>query len=207
MPSQSEKTPASPEKKSLLDRLRSGLRYYPVLLILLALGIGGLVAVPLADVTDQYFSSNKFCAYGCHVMEATVYKEYKESTHYNTQTGVRPDCADCHVSEGLTAAMWDHVKGTKELYALVVKGIDTPEEFEQERAAAAERVRLHYVANDSKNCRSCHVMEAIKPERKRGQRQHAEAIKNGTTCIACHYNLVHTEVEPSEAFLKAIESQ
>jgi nitrate/TMAO reductase-like tetraheme cytochrome c subunit len=200
-------SPNKPEKKSLLGRLRSGIRYYPILLIVLALGIGGLVAVPVADVTDQYFSSNKFCAYGCHVMEATVYKEYKESTHYNTRTGVRPGCADCHISKGLTAAMWDHVKGTKDIYALVIKGIDTPEKYEAERAAAAERVRLQFVANDSKHCRSCHVMDAIKPERKRGQSQHAEAIKSGTTCIACHYNIVHKEVEPSEAFLKAIDSQ
>ncbi|NIO39429.1 MAG: cytochrome c-type protein NapC, partial [Burkholderiales bacterium] len=155
----------------------------------------------------QYFSSNKFCAYGCHVMEATVYKEFKEATHFNTKTGVRPTCADCHVSKGLTAAMWDHLLGTKELYALVFRGIDTPKEFEKERAAAADRERLRLLSNDSKNCRTCHVMEAIKPERKRGQRQHAEAIKNGTTCIACHYNLVHKEVEPSEAFLKAIERQ
>jgi hypothetical protein len=47
-------------------------------------------------------------------------------------------------------------------------------------------------------------MEAIKPERLRGQRQHAEAIETGTTSIACHYNLVHKEVEPSEEFLQAI---
>jgi nitrate/TMAO reductase-like tetraheme cytochrome c subunit len=47
-------------------------------------------------------------------------------------------------------------------------------------------------------------MEAIQPERLRGQRQHAEAIETGTTCIACHYNLVHKDVEPSEEFLQAI---
>jgi nitrate/TMAO reductase-like tetraheme cytochrome c subunit len=50
-------------------------------------------------------------------------------------------------------------------------------------------------------------MEAIKPERKRGQRMHAVAIEEGTTCIVCHYNLVHKEVEPSKAFLEAIEGK
>jgi nitrate/TMAO reductase-like tetraheme cytochrome c subunit len=172
-----------------------------------ALGVGAFVAVPVADYTDRYFSSNNFCAFGCHVMEATVYKEFQEAKHYTTKTGVRPTCADCHVSEGLTAAMWDHVLGTKELYARVVRGIATPEDFEVERAAAADRVRFHMLANDSANCRGCHVMEAIQPERNRGQRQHEDALKNGTTCIACHYNLVHKEVEPSEAFLKAFDSQ
>jgi nitrate/TMAO reductase-like tetraheme cytochrome c subunit len=38
-------------------------------------------------------------------------------------------------------------------------------------------------------------MAAIQPERRREQRQHAEAREQGTTCIACHYNLVHNEVE------------
>ena len=47
-------------------------------------------------------------------------------------------------------------------------------------------------------------MEAIKPERLRGQRQHAEAIETGITCVACHYNLVHKDVEPSQEFLQAI---
>tara|TARA_B100000315_G_scaffold111702_1_gene102453 strand:- start:41 stop:265 length:225 start_codon:yes stop_codon:yes gene_type:complete len=63
---------------------------------------------------------------------------------------------------------------------------------------------LGLLANDSANYRGCHVEEAIEAERKRGQRQHTEAKKNGTTCIACHYNLVHKEVEPSKAFLEAI---
>lgn len=190
---------------SLVENLRSGIRRYPIFLVVIALGIGGLVGVPVADLTDQYFSSNAFCAQGCHVMEATVAKELQDATHFTTHTGVRPDCADCHVSEGLTAAMWDHVLGTKELYATVVLGIDTVEEFEAERVTAADRVRFRMLGNDSKNCRTCHVMDAIKPERKRGQRQHAAAKENGTTCIVCHYNLVHKEVEPSEAFLKAIE--
>jgi hypothetical protein len=48
-------------------------------------------------------------------------------------------------------------------------------------------------------------MEAIQPERKRGQRQHAEAKETDTTCIVCHYNLVRKEVESCEAFLDAAE--
>lgn len=207
MPS-STKNPQEPtERRSWIGRMRDLVRYYPLLLVALALGAGALVGVPAADLTDRYFSSNKFCAYGCHVMEATVYKELKEAKHWTTKTGVRPTCADCHVSKGLTAAMWDHVLGTKELFALVVQGIDTPEKFETVRVRTADRVRMRMLANDSANCRGCHVMEAIRPERKRGQRQHAEAIEKGTTCIACHYNLVHKEVDPSDAFLKAIDRQ
>lgn len=170
--------------------------------LLAAFAAGAVVAVPAADSVDRYFSSNRFCATGCHVMEATVSQEYQQSAHWNTRTGVRPKCADCHVSESLTAAMWDHLVGTRELFSFLFKGIRTPEAFEQVRAEGADRVRLAMLGNDSKNCRRCHVMEAIKPEKKRGERQHAEAQEKGITCIACHYNLVHKEVEPSPEFLR-----
>jgi cytochrome c-type protein NapC len=176
---------------------------YPVLIVLVAMAVGGLIAVPVADTVDSYFSTDEFCAEACHSMEATVAKEYRESTHWATPTGVRPSCADCHISEGLTMAMWDHLWGTRDLIAFL-RGVRTAEDFEEIRAESANHTRMAMVANDSKNCRTCHVMEAIQPERNRGQRQHAEALETGATCIACHYNLVHKDVEPSEEFLQAI---
>jgi nitrate/TMAO reductase-like tetraheme cytochrome c subunit len=205
--------PQAPEQKqagrggrrSWLGRARAAISGYPLLFILLALVVGAVVAVPTTEAVDRYFSTDQFCAQTCHVMTATVAEEYHQSAHWNTATGVRPTCADCHVGEGLTMAMWDHVLGTHELIAFAFRGIRTPEAFEEERAEAANRVRMKMLARDSANCRSCHVMAAIQPERTRGQRQHAQALENGTTCIACHYNLVHKEVEPSPSFLQAIE--
>lgn len=204
MASSSDRDPAGGEgRRSRLGWLRRTVRGYPLLFILLALVVGGLVAVPTTEAVDRYFSTDQFCAQTCHVMTATVYKELQESAHWNTATGVRPSCADCHVSEGLTMAMWDHFVGTRELIAFAFGGIRTPEAFESERAESAHRVRMRMLAGDSANCRSCHVMAAIQPERKRGQRQHTEALEAGTTCIACHYNLVHEEVQPSDEFLQA----
>lgn len=206
MSTESKAGAGSPARKSLFARLADLVRRRPLpFAVIVALGVGVIVGVPLADFGDRYFSSNAFCANTCHVMEATVYKEYQESPHWKTVTGVRPSCADCHVSEGLAAAWWDHVLGTRELFANLVLGLDTPAEFEEVRAEAADRVRMRMLRSDSANCRGCHVMDAIQPERLRGQRQHAEAKEAGTTCIACHYNLVHKEVEPSEGFLAATE--
>lgn len=183
---------------------RRAIRGYPLLFILLALVVGGIVAVPTTEAVDRIFSTDEFCAQACHVMTATVEAERREATHWTTPTGVRPTCADCHVSEGQTMAMWDHVIGTNDLIAFLFRGVRTPEAFEGVRAEAANRVRMRMLANDSRNCRGCHVMEGIQPERTRGQRQHAEALEAGTACIACHYNLVHKEVDPSEEFLQAI---
>lgn len=206
MPSDSKNQAEGRKRRSRLARWLDFVWAYPLAFILLAFGLG-IVSIPVTDEVDVYFSSNQFCATSCHEMESTVYKEFQQSAHWTTATGVRPTCGDCHVSERLIPAMWDHVLGTKELFVHFTTDVSEPGAFENFRAASAERVRQQMLDNDSKNCRTCHVMEAIQPERKRGQRQHAEARKQGTTCIACHYNLVHKEVEASEAFLKAIEGQ
>ncbi len=139
-------------------------------------------------------------------MTGTVTEELKQKTHWTTRTGVRAGCKDCHVSEHITEAYWDHIIGMGELYGWAIEGVRTVEDFERRRAAAADRVRLDMLANDSKHCRSCHVKEAIQPERTRGQRQHKEADEKGITCIVCHYNLVHKDVPPSEAFDEVIGS-
>jgi len=171
------------------------------------LAVGVLAGVPVADVVDRHFSSNEFCSTTCHVMTATVVKELHEASHWTREGGVRAGCADCHVSEGMVAAYWDHILGLSEIWATYVRGIDTVEAFEVERPKLADRVRFRMLANDSKNCRKCHTMEAIRPEKKRGQKAHESAKEEGLTCIICHYNLVHKEVPPSEAFDKVISGE
>jgi nitrate/TMAO reductase-like tetraheme cytochrome c subunit len=171
-----------------------------VLLSLGALSVAGI------DFTDYIFSHNTFCGNVCHVMESTVYQELQQSKHWNTPTGVRATCADCHVDGRLTLAMIDHFLGTGELFVNLTNDFSKPGSFEKFRPAAADRERFKFMENDSARCRSCHVMEAIKPERVRGQNQHKEAVEKGITCILCHYNLVHKAVDPSEAFLNTIEA-
>jgi len=171
--------------------------------VLLSLGAFSVASI---DFTDYVFSHNTFCGNVCHVMESTVYQELQESSHWNTPTGVRATCADCHVDGRLSLAMVDHFLGTGELFVNLTNDFSKPGSFEKFRPGAADRERFKFIGNDSKKCRSCHVMEAIKPERIRGQNQHKEAVEKGITCILCHYNLVHKEVEPSEAFLNTIEA-
>ena len=93
------------------------IRRYLLVAVFVSVGLSlfGVASVMFADGADYYFTSDKFCASSCHEM-TVVYKEYKESSHYKTTTGVRPQCADCHVSDRLTFAMWDHVIGLSELF-------------------------------------------------------------------------------------------
>jgi len=162
--------------------------------------VGVVVGVPVIDAADRYFSSNDFCAKTCHVMTETVAAEFATSTHGTSPKGVIPKCSDCHVSENLTGAMIDHALGLRDLYARWIGGIDTAAEFETIRADAANTARMAFFNSDSANCRSCHVMAEIKPEKKRGQVQHADAIENKITCIVCHYDLVHKSVPLSAEF-------
>ena len=173
--------------------------------VLVILFIGGITLTTL-DLTDYMFSRMTFCGNVCHVMESTVYQELQKSKHWNTPTGVRPTCADCHVSGRLTYAMVDHFLGTGELFVNLTNDFSKPGSFEKFRPDAANRERFKMLANDSAGCRSCHVMEAIKPKRVRGQNEHKEAMEKGITCIVCHYNLVHKPVDPSPAFLNAISA-
>jgi nitrate/TMAO reductase-like tetraheme cytochrome c subunit len=166
----------------------------------------GAISVAAIDFTDYIFSHNTFCGNVCHVMESTVYEELQESTHWKTTTGVRATCADCHVDGRLSMAMIDHFLGTGELFVNITNDFSKPGSFEEFRPAAANRERFKLIKNDSKGCRGCHVMEAIKPERVRGQNQHREAMEKGITCILCHYNLVHKAVEPSEEFMNTIDA-
>lgn len=164
------------------------------------------VSFVVAEELNIYASSTEFCV-SCHSMNAYVYEEYKKSKHYNAGSGVRPECGDCHVSKRFWPAVWDHIMGTEDLIGEFSEDWTKPEVFEAARPAMAEKVRLSMLDNDGRNCRECHVEDAIQPTRKRGQRAHQAAAKEGKTCIACHYNLVHEPVELSPRFKEAIARQ
>jgi nitrate/TMAO reductase-like tetraheme cytochrome c subunit len=166
----------------------------------------GVVAVLAAEQVDHYTSTDAFCGTTCHSMEAYIANDetFLSSAHRTAIHGVRAGCADCHISKaGLVAATWDHIKGgAKDTYAELMNDFQDPRVWEERRAALAYAVRDKMLSDDSANCRFCHQEDAIEPSRKRGQSLHAEAREEGITCIACHYNLVHTPVEPRESFLR-----
>jgi nitrate/TMAO reductase-like tetraheme cytochrome c subunit len=174
--------------------------------VLFVIGLIGLVgaSVVTVDATDYVFSTMKFCSGTCHVMESTVFQEYQKSKHWSTPAGVRPECADCHVSERLTFAMRDHFLSSGELFVWLTTDFSKPEAFEKIRPEAANTARFHLLDSNSANCKKCHVMDAIQPSRVRGQNAHRDAVATGNSnCITCHYNLVHKEVALSKEFLEA----
>ena len=143
--------------------------------------------------TLAYTDSLEFCI-SCHEMEAFVYEEYKEHTHFANDSGVRAVCADCHVPHSAVPKLVRKVQATlNEVPRHLLGTIDTREEFEARREHLAERVWARMRENDSSGCRSCHSWEAMLVDAQplRARREHQSAVDEGKTCIDCHKGLVH----------------
>ena len=170
-------------------------------LVLVALVIGGLGGVALMTFLielDHFTSSNEFCT-GCHSMTFAE-QSYQKSVHFNSSSGVRASCGDCHVSQGVFAATWDHVIGTKDLLKQffgpdyndpVVNVLHLPE--------AAFHARRWFKERDSATCKRCHALEAIQGKRANTAAIHLEETE-GKSCVECHYNLVHRKVPDQKTF-------
>jgi cytochrome c-type protein NapC len=136
-----------------------------------------------------------FCASACHEMD-TVYEEYKETVHYQNQSGVRAICPDCHVPKEWIPKMVAKTKATfNELPKKILGTIDTPEKFEAKRLELAENVWASMRETDSRECRNCHALETmdLAKQDKSAQKKHTQErkLEKGETCIDCHQGIAH----------------
>ncbi len=170
-----------------------------VLFALVAGSVGGVLVMVFLIEFDHLTSTNRFCT-TCHSMTYAE-ESYKRSAHFSSRSGVRAECGDCHVSEGIFAATWDHAMGTKDLFKqLFGADYDDPVINALHLPDAAFAARRWFRERDSATCRRCHELTAIQGSRPDTAAIHLEDAQ-GKTCIDCHYNLVHRKV-PSEATFK-----
>lgn len=160
--------------------------------ILIVGGLAGIIFWGGFNTFMEYTNTLKFCV-SCHEMEQSVFQEYKETIHYKNRTGVRTICADCHVPKEWTPKLIRKIKASNELFHKVIGSIDTKEKFEAKRLELAEKVWATMEANDSHECRNCHSFQAMdfKKQKKRPQKKHPKAMKQGKTCIDCHKGIAH----------------
>ncbi len=156
--------------------------------IMLLVGAAGLGTV---NYVVHETSSTEFC-FSCHSHEVNIRAEYEASSHFSNTSGVRTECADCHLPQD----DWFQLMTTKVIVSAdiipeVMGKLDTPEKWEAHRGEMAEAVWGEYRENDSQYCRSCHVEQAMVGQSKMATRMHAIAQENGKTCIDCHKGLVH----------------
>lgn len=169
-----------------------------VLIALVVGGMGGVLLMLFLTEFDHFTSSNEFCT-SCHSMSYAL-ESYQQSVHYNSASGVRASCGDCHVSEGVLAATWDHVMGTKDLLKqLFGPDYNDPVINMLHLPDAAFSARRWLRERDSATCMRCHELNAIQGKRANTAAIHQEETE-GKTCVECHYNLVHRKVPDEKTF-------
>jgi len=169
-----------------------------VLFSLVAGGLAGVLLMVFLIEFDRFTGTNEFCT-GCHSMTFAE-ESYKQSTHYNSVSGVRASCGDCHVSEGVFAATRDHVVGTKDLLKQMFgPDYDDPVVNMLHLPEAAFHARQWFRDRNSATCNRCHELQAIEGKRADTAAIHREETE-GKSCIDCHTNLVHRKVPSEETF-------
>lgn len=169
-----------------------------VLIVLVVGGLGGVLFMAFLIEFDRTTSTNEFCT-SCHSMSYAE-DSYRKTVHYDSASGVRATCGDCHVSEGLLAATWDHAIGIKDLLKQFLgPDYDDPVINSLHLPEAAFAARAWFRQRDSATCKRCHVQEAIQGGRAETAAIHREETA-GKTCIDCHYNLVHRKVPDERTF-------
>ena len=171
------------------SRFRLGLTIGVVAVAATAIGIAVSAAAVVATGTEGFCSS-------CH--RDNVYPEFKGTIHDKNRTGVRADCAACHIPHDSVVAMLTTktISGARDIWGHYVTGvINTKEKFEKERYRLAVMVWTHMKKTDSAECRHCHDREGMDPEKQSeaARASHAKMKAEGLTCIDCHFGIAHDE--------------
>jgi len=159
--------------------------------------VGGLVGGLLTwsagwaiNATEQ----TEFCL-SCHEMKTFVLPAHQTSPHFANRTGVRADCADCHVAKGLAGRLAHKARLANEVWLNWQGVIATPERYAARRHALVQRVWARMEADGSQACKTCHSHAAMAAHE---QSPEAAAMmkwavgKGSHTCISCHKGVSHT---------------
>ena len=155
--------------------------FFPGLIVGIALTLGGGKALHMT-------STNEYCI-SCHI-HPMADESWKKSVHYETQSGYRVACVDCHLPPKGDNYLW--AKGTTGLRDLWSKWTRDSASFNWEDRRRLEVAR-HYVYESS--CIKCH--ENLFPAKltKAGEDAHLYYTQTKKTdelhCINCHLNAGH----------------
>ena len=134
----------------------------------------------------SYSSTTQFCI-SCHEM-VEPYKQYQSSAHFNNESGVVTECADCHLPPGTVNKWYTKIKqGATDSFMHVMIKLDL-------RKVDHKKWKTDAVKNiGSKTCQKCHKNLLPPGLHKGGFIAHRAFLKGETenTCLKCHENLVH----------------
>ena len=177
-----------------MGRLTGAIKSYWTVILYTTLGIAALVLVIFGG--EAALSTDTFCT-SCHSMSYPA-KELQKSDHFGPM-GADPGCKDCHIPQGLEnfhLAVQTHVvDGARELYLELTNDYSDIKKFNKRRLGMAHYARMNLKRWDSITCRRCHVNPRPAGEAKQA---HDKMRTEGATCIDCHQNLVHKEVDETD---------
>ncbi len=155
--------------------------FFPGLIIGALLIVGSGKAITLT-------SSNKFCM-SCHI-HPMADAAWKKSVHYDTRSGVRTGCVDCHLPPKGENYLWAKVTtGLRDVWGYYMKDSAS---FDWEAKGRLDNARHHVFEN---SCLRCH--ENLFPAKltKAGEDAHLYYTQTKKTdelhCINCHLNAGH----------------
>lgn len=162
---------------------------------LMSLAVAGLCGVFFwggFNWSLEVTNTERFCI-SCHAMRENVYKELEKTVHFKNRSGVRATCPDCHVPKEWIYKVVRKVRATGEIYHWLVGTISTPEKFEARRQALAQHVWKTMKANNSRECRNCHIKDSMKfkIQSPRAAKMHELGTIWEYTCIDCHRGIAH----------------
>jgi len=168
---------------------------WSVLALLVLGGIGGAAAVVSTQVMVAVTGTDEFCGGACHSMQ-WVASEHKASTHGANRYGVGATCAACHIPHGYPEKLWYKAQaGTRDAINEARGVIATEAKFKEQRLRMAKAVWTEFRANDSANCRTCHVFtpEVLAKQKGGPRKDHEGRLAEKKTCIDCHKGVAHEE--------------
>lgn len=193
----------SDNSKGWWARLKRPSTHYSVLALVGAGFLGGVAVLGGFLGELQATATESFCI-SCHEMRDNVYMEYQNTPHFNSKSGVRATCPDCHLAKELLPKVARKTAAVRELLHKVKGTIDSREKFVAHRQDMAQRVWAEMKANDSRECRTCHDAKSMDyaKQSRRAMQQHIRGDDEGLTCIDCHKGIAHIlpdmkELDPS----------
>ncbi|MBK7131338.1 MAG: SUMF1/EgtB/PvdO family nonheme iron enzyme [Bacteroidales bacterium] len=149
--------------------------------------IGSLLILGAGRVLHNT-STNEYCV-SCHIHPAAD-NAWKKSTHYDTKSGMRIGCVDCHLPPKGEKYLWEKGKtGLRDLWSYWTKDSAS---FNWEDRRRLEIARGYVFEN---SCKKCH--ENLFPSKltKAGEDAHLYYTQTRKTdelhCINCHLNAGH----------------
>ncbi len=166
-------------------RIGNFLRKRLLLVLIIGFAIGLLFTI-YTNKALEYTSTNESCAM-CHVHPQAT-DSWKLSDHYDTESGVRIGCVECHLPPKGEGYLPEKIKAAaRDVYGLVFKD---SADYNWEQKSTLEYAKKHVF---KASCVGCHENLFPLTLTKEGQDAHLYYTQNEEElrCINCHLHVGH----------------